>query len=52
VMLLCFQIRVNFTLVLCIACYHFEFGIAERCFATLLFLLIINRMTLYNKGGA
>jgi predicted nucleic acid-binding Zn-ribbon protein len=27
-MLLCFQIRVNFTLVLCIACYHFEFGIA------------------------
>jgi len=28
VMLLCFQIRVNFTLVLCIACYHFEFGIA------------------------
>ncbi len=28
-MLLCFQIRVNFTLVLCIACYHFEFGIAE-----------------------
>jgi hypothetical protein len=29
VMLLCFQIRVNFTLVLCIACYHFEFGIAD-----------------------
>jgi bacterioferritin-associated ferredoxin len=29
-MLLCFQIRVNFTLVLCIACYHFEFGIAAR----------------------
>jgi CHAT domain-containing protein len=28
-MLLCFQIRVNFTLVLCIACYHFEFGIAD-----------------------
>jgi len=23
-MLLCFQIRVNFTLVLCIACYHFD----------------------------
>jgi len=30
VMLLCFQIRVNFTLVLCIACYHFEFGIADQ----------------------
>jgi thioesterase domain-containing protein/acyl carrier protein len=29
-MLLCFQIRVNFTLVLCIACYHFEFGIAAE----------------------
>jgi organic radical activating enzyme len=29
-MLLCFQIRVNFTLVLCIACYHFEFGIAAK----------------------
>jgi formylglycine-generating enzyme required for sulfatase activity len=29
-MLLCFQIRVNFTLVLCIACYHFEFGIAGQ----------------------
>jgi len=28
VMLLCFQIRVNFKLVLCIPCYHFEFGIA------------------------
>jgi hypothetical protein len=35
-MLLCFQIRVNFTLVLCIACYHFEFGIAGNvcgCYA-------------------
>ena len=34
-MLLCFQIRVNFTLVLCIACYHFEFGIAVQNWTTL-----------------
>jgi hypothetical protein len=42
-MLLCFQIRVNFTLVLCIACYHFEFGIADISQRKDLFNLILEK---------
>jgi hypothetical protein len=41
-MLLCFQIRVNFTLVLCIACYHFEFGIAVESKKEKKFLLVLS----------